>query len=186
MGRAPELKKRGDRRPRTCRESSRKAAWKSCLSGAGGRRRLRRPGPRRVGAGTLLSSRAAPGRILPGPGAGPRRGPRRTPGPRPQAPSGCGRGAAGGTAQSAGQPWEGGRRARARGGGRGWPPAPRLRRGSRRGGSELRWLRRPPLLPRPALPGGDPTPRPATRPQRPSPPPPPPFLKPAAGSAPHT
>lgn len=72
--------------PRTCRESSRNAAWKSCLPGAGRRLRLPRPGPLGAGAGTLLSSRAAPGRILPGPAAGPRRGPLCTPGPRPQAP----------------------------------------------------------------------------------------------------
>lgn len=72
--------------PRTCKESSRNAAWKSCLPGAGRRLRLRWPGPLGAGAGTLLNSRAAPGRILPGPTAGPRRGPLCTPGPRPRAP----------------------------------------------------------------------------------------------------
>lgn len=89
VGRAhtPELKGRWDGHPRTCRESSRNAAWKSCLPGAGRRLRLRlwKPGPAGDGAGALLSSRAAPGRILPGRGAGPRRGPRGTPGPRPRA-----------------------------------------------------------------------------------------------------
>lgn len=81
--RAPGPEKPG---PRTCRESSRNAAWKSCLPGAGRRLRLPRPGPLGAGAGTLLSSRAAPDRILPGPAAGPRRGPLCTPGPRPRAP----------------------------------------------------------------------------------------------------
>lgn len=87
MGRArvPEPKGRWDGLPRTCRESSRNAAWKSCLPGAGRRLRLWKPGPAGAGAGTLLSSRAAPGRILPGRGAGPLRGPRCTPGPRPRA-----------------------------------------------------------------------------------------------------
>lgn len=80
---APEPEKPG---PRTCRESSRNAAWKSCLPGAGRRLRLRWPGPPGAGAGTLLNSRAAPGRILPGPTTGPRRGPLCTPGPRPRAP----------------------------------------------------------------------------------------------------
>ena len=70
---------------RHCRESSRNAACKSCLSGAGRQLQLRRPGPAGVGAGALLSSRAAQGRILPGRGLGHRRGPRCTPRSRPRA-----------------------------------------------------------------------------------------------------
>lgn len=152
---APELKGRWDGRPRTCRESSRNAAWKSCLPGAGRRLRLWKPGPAGDGAGALLSSRAAPGRILPGQGAGPRRGPRCTPGPRPRARR----------AAVCAALWAKRRSARGRGGrARAWKQerpartAGRHWRGSvpRRGARALRGSG-PPPPPRPA-PGRDPTP----------------------------
>ena len=164
---SPSRREGGGRRPRTCRESSRNAAWKSCLSGAGRQLRLRRPGPAGAGAGALLSSRAAQGRILPGRGAGPRRGPRCTPGLRPRArrATACAarwakrRSARGrrGRACARVKAGEAVRTARRRQ--RGWVPRP---------GPELCVVAAAarPLPPRPA-PGGDPTPRPAPASQTP-------------------
>lgn len=155
-GLRPRVEEKGgggtDRRPRTCRESSRNAAWKSCLSGAGRRLRLRRPGPAGAGAGALLSSRAAKGCILPGRGAGPHQGPRCTPGPPPPA-----RRAAAGAVRwekrwrAPGPPLAGGRRARAWRTERWAPPPCAAQRAS--AGTEdpsAALLRRPPLFPCPA------------------------------------